>query len=303
MRWDEFTDEPLYRRNQLPQVNPEHLDRAGIGYERIRVPIGDLEPGQTDEDLKPRKIQKCIKNIQSGEIKPLVVDRDLRIVNGHHRYAAAQKLNMDTMQVFRAELPLEQIVKRTRDSAPIRESSPDTPQGSFTPDLVASKEWLCDELIKHLDDTNVGTVYALGSWYGNIGHFLQARGIQFDRLVLVEIDPEKLATSRELLRDLDRQGRLETRCQPAETVEFERPCIVINTSANEMSTEWLQNVPPSCLVAIQCRNGVNSDQPTPTDTLVDVDHHFPLRVTTFTGRQRLQDPTTQYTRFMKIGWA
>ena len=52
----------------------------------------------------------------------------------------------------------------------ITESSGYSLAGSFTRDLVASKVWLLDELARIAPQ--VGTIYVLGSWYGNLGVLL-----------------------------------------------------------------------------------------------------------------------------------
>jgi hypothetical protein len=79
------------------------------------------------------------------------------------------------------------------------EASPNTLEGSFTPDLVESKTWLAEMLAKGLKGKNAGTIYVLGSWYGNMGIFLQQAGVQFDKLVLIEPDEEALMRSKDLL--------------------------------------------------------------------------------------------------------
>ena len=79
------------------------------------------------------------------------------------------------------------------------EASPNTLAGSFTPDLVTSKTWLCNYLKKELGDRSAGDIYVLGSWYGNMGVFLQQANIDFDRLIMVETRQRLLATARRLL--------------------------------------------------------------------------------------------------------
>ena len=82
----------------------------------------------------------------------------------------------------------------------VKEASPDTLEGSFTDDLVASKKWLADKLKQGYKDRQIGTIYVLGSWYGNLALFLQKAGIVYDRIVLVDLDETVLKTSEKLLR-------------------------------------------------------------------------------------------------------
>lgn len=182
------------------------------------------------------------------------------------------------------------------------EASPDTLEGSFTPDLVESKTWLCKMLAKGLKGKNAGTIYALGSWYGNIGIFLQQAGVQFDKLVLVEPDEESLARSKELLDPLNDDGKLILLHQKAEDVVFKKPGIIINTSCNETGPVFLTKIPKGMLCAFQARNNVD-DVLISTDDLQEFDELFPLEKTYYTGEKELADPETDYTRFMKIGRA
>lgn len=182
------------------------------------------------------------------------------------------------------------------------EASPDTLSGSFTPDLVSSKTWLCNQLKKQLGDRSAGDIYILGSWYGNLGIFLQQANIDFDRLIMVETKPRLLATAQRLLEPLYRQGRLKLVLGHAEHIKYPRKdFIVVNTSSNDMSRAWLQRVPDGTLTVIQGRD--NLDNPRIETERASVFYlKFPLENTVYWGQRRLRDPETRYTRFMKIGY-
>ena len=182
------------------------------------------------------------------------------------------------------------------------EASPDTLSGSFTPDLVNSKTWLCRQLKKQLGDASAGDIYILGSWYGNLGVFLQQANIDFDRLIMVETRPRLLATARRLLEPLYQEGRLKLVLGRAEHIKYPNKNItVINTSVNDMSRTWLQRVPPGTLTVIQGRDNLDNPQ-IETDRAGVFYLKFPLENTVYWGQRRLRDPETRYTRFMKIGY-
>lgn len=184
----------------------------------------------------------------------------------------------------------------------IREGSPDTVAGSYTPDLVFSKQWLCAQLAQLAPAEGLGTVYALGSWYGNLGVYLQQSGVVFDHLVLVELDPHKLAQARQLLPQLIDQGAVTLcLCDAAELEYPESPITVINTSTNEMSAQWLDRVPGGTLVAMQGRSNTQSPVPVSTATLSEFDQTFPLSTTLCLAQCDLEDPEVAYQRFTKIG--
>jgi hypothetical protein len=183
------------------------------------------------------------------------------------------------------------------------EASPDTLSGSFTPDLVSSKTWLCRQLKKELGDASAGDIYILGSWYGNLGIFLQQANIDFDRLIMVETRPRLLATARRLLEPLYREGRLKLVLGRAEQIQYpaNKKITVINTSSNDMPRTWITRVPPGTLTVIQSRDNVK-DVKVITDTAAQFYAKFPLETTVYWGQRRLRDPETRYTRFMKIGY-
>ena len=182
------------------------------------------------------------------------------------------------------------------------EASPSTLAGSFTPDLVTSKTWLCSQLKKELGNRSAGDIYILGAWYGNLGIFLQQAMIDFDRLIMVEINSRRLATARQLLEPLYRAGRLKLVLGRAEQIEYPNKRItVINTSTNDMSRTWLQRVPKGTLTVMQGRD--NLDDPRIETERAGVFYlKFPLETTVYWGQRRLRDPETRYTRYMKIGY-
>jgi hypothetical protein len=182
------------------------------------------------------------------------------------------------------------------------EASPDTLGGSFTPDLVNSKTWLCNQLRKELGGRSAGDIYILGSWYGNMGVFLQQANIEFDQLIMVETRQRLLATARRLLEPLYQEGRLKLVLGHAENIQYPRKNItVINTSTNEMSRTWLQRVPAGTLTVMQGRDNLNNPR-IETERAGVFYTKFPLETTVYWGQRRLRDPETRYTRFMKIGY-
>ena len=182
------------------------------------------------------------------------------------------------------------------------EASPDTLGGSFTPDLVNSKTWLCNQLRKELGGRSAGDIYILGSWYGNLGIFLQEANIEFDRLIMVETRPRLLATARRLLEPLYQEGRLKLVLGPAEHIRYpNKPVTVINTSVNDMSRTWLLRVPDGTLTVIQGRDNLENPR-VATDGAAQFYMKFPLDRTTYWGERRLRDPETRYRRWMKIGY-
>jgi hypothetical protein len=182
----------------------------------------------------------------------------------------------------------------------VTEASPNTLEGSFTPDLVESKTWLAEMLAKGLKGKNAGTIYVLGSWYGNMGIFLQQAGVQFDKLVLIEPDEEALMRSKDLLQQIGDEGKLILIHQKAEDAVYEKPGVVINTSCNETGPVFLTKLPDNMLCLLQARNN-NENTLFPTEDEEDFIDYFPLEKVYYTGKKQLEDPEVNYVRYMKIG--
>ena len=179
------------------------------------------------------------------------------------------------------------------------EASPDTLEGSFTDDLVTSKQWLASKLKQGYGDKCARTIYILGSWYGNLALFLQKAGLVFDNIVLVDKDTNVLKTSEKLLRPLFDPGKLIFIDTDAKDVIYDKPGLVINTSINDMNTDWYDNIPDNMRVVIQGRDAV--DGPTRIADMKQFNDMFPMSKVNYLGKKELEDPETEYTRYMKIG--
>jgi len=86
-------------RSKMPQVSVDDLiDHYKI--EKIKMSLRDIIPVQ--QERVPGLTKKTIKKIKSGKFnKPILVDRDNRIVNGHHRYDAYKLLDYDSVEVVK----------------------------------------------------------------------------------------------------------------------------------------------------------------------------------------------------------
>ena len=183
---------------------------------------------------------------------------------------------------------------------PVNESSGYSLAGSFTHDLIKSKVWLLSELARIAPE--VGTVYVLGSWYGNLGVLLALDPmIQYNRLINVETDQKFLQVSK---RIHDRLGMSNTEymLKDANNLDYRqlgRDGVVINTSLTDMSGQaWFDNIPAGTLVVLQSRDNDPGNAAHSTQDIID---RFPLSEVIYDGKLELQDPETQYTRYMVIG--
>ena len=76
-------------------------------------------------------------------------------------------------------------------------------------------------------------------------------------------------------------------------------CAVVNTSLTDMDgTDWFRHIPDGTLVAMQARD---HDPGYQFHSTRDILKKFPLDQVLYQGSLKLQDPETNYTRFMVIG--
>ena len=180
------------------------------------------------------------------------------------------------------------------------ESSGSSLDGSFTRDLVFSKLWLMRELARI--QPQVSTMYVLGSWYGNLALFLNRYPrVRVDQIINVETNQERLDSGEHLLNQAG-AGNVEHMLKDANDLDYrqlDRDSVVVNTSLNDIKgQDWFENIPPGTLVVMQARDQVENEQ---FNSPNDIEQKFPLSQVLYSGSLALEDPETEYTRFMIIG--
>ena len=74
----------------------------------VRLPVKELVPVQTVRHT--HKTIKANKQVKQGDYKPLVVDVENRIVNGHHRYDALKRQGHHDAKVYKLEQSIEELL-------------------------------------------------------------------------------------------------------------------------------------------------------------------------------------------------
>ena len=81
----------------------------------IQSPIGDIKPYATNPRKNTKAIDTVAKSLeQFGFQQPIVVDKNNYIIVGHTRYAAAKKLNLQTVPVLVADKLTDAEAKQYR---------------------------------------------------------------------------------------------------------------------------------------------------------------------------------------------
>ena len=182
----------------------------------------------------------------------------------------------------------------------LAESSGYSLSGSFTHDLTTSKVWLLQQLAKIAPQ--VGTIYILGSWYGNISLYMALMPLlRHGPVINVERDPGMLRQSSRMLRHV---GDRSTQHMLADANDLDYrqlgdDGVIINTSLTDMpGRAWFDRIPAGTLVALQARDHDPGHRFESTQDILD---KFPLDRVLYKGSLDLEDPETEYTRFMVIG--
>ena len=179
------------------------------------------------------------------------------------------------------------------------ESSGYSLAGSFTPDLVFSKLWLIRELARI--QPRIGTMYILGSWYGNLSLLLDRYPrVQVDHVINVEPNDKFVTGSQRILHHagVDNVEHMQANANSIDYRQLGRHGAVVNTSLTDMKgQDWFTNIPTGTIVALQARD---HDPGRQFAGPKDIQRSFPVSQVLYSGALELKDPQTQYQRFMII---
>ena len=106
----ESEEDKLWKRDELPQLNLIDFEDSEYTLKELKVSIDKLKPVQNER--VPGLVKKTIKMLKSGKEKPIVVDKFGYIVNGHHRYDAYKKLNINTVPVIKVNATIEALIDK-----------------------------------------------------------------------------------------------------------------------------------------------------------------------------------------------
>ena len=145
-------------RNKMPQINKKHLE----AYPKTLqvVDIASVTPSQSDR--VPGMVDKTLAAFKAGEKelldKPMVVDRDLNIVNGHHRYDALKKMGMTKVPVLKVDATLPELIddfSHTASDRPVKEAF----NQPYPVKLNKSEDGDYDALVKLPDGTSMDILF------------------------------------------------------------------------------------------------------------------------------------------------
>lgn len=118
---------------------------------------------------------------------------------------------------------------------------------AFRSSQIKSKIWLLENLCPYLNHNH--KIAILGSWFGFIAACLSNLG--FNHITDIDIDSKVQRLSERLNSSNTYYKRINRDANEIDLTGYE---VVINTSAEHMSTKWLENVSNNTLIAIQSNN-------------------------------------------------
>ena len=119
MKLFELQDRPVldkvFPRNIMPQIRKNNLDDAGYEYEKKKIKLSKLKPVQ-DQRVQGMH-DRALRGFQDGSIRPIIIDKNNYIVNGHHRYDVARSLDMNKVKVIKVNATIEELIDRFSETA------------------------------------------------------------------------------------------------------------------------------------------------------------------------------------------
>ena len=96
-------------RSQMPQIHVEDI-KDDFDYRQGKLSLKKMKPVQTERVESEYK--KAVEKIKNKQARPILLDKNLRIVNGHHRYDAYRHLGFDSVPAVIVDASLEDLMSK-----------------------------------------------------------------------------------------------------------------------------------------------------------------------------------------------
>jgi len=98
-----------FDRNQLPQIRRKDIKKSDFDYKEGSISLDKLKPVQSQrvKGLSTKAQDVFLKNAD----RPFIIDRKGYIINGHHRYDAANMLGIDKVKAIMIDADIEDVMK------------------------------------------------------------------------------------------------------------------------------------------------------------------------------------------------
>ena len=109
----------MISRSDLPQLSEQLLRDSGINYEYLTVTISAIKPIQSDrlpfDDN--RYLERYVK-ITNDTYKPLIVDKDFNLIDGHHRYDIMRRMEFfEVARVLQLDISYQEVINLFKNNS------------------------------------------------------------------------------------------------------------------------------------------------------------------------------------------
>jgi len=103
-----------FSRNIMPQIRIEHLKDSPFTYSQGIELTANLKPVQ--HQRVAGMADRAKRGFEDGTIRPIIVDQNNYIVNGHHRYDVARGTELARVDIIRVNASIEELIKHFSDT-------------------------------------------------------------------------------------------------------------------------------------------------------------------------------------------
>jgi hypothetical protein len=112
---DRPEQEKNFDRNTMPQIRKGNLQNSPFKFRKGKISLNKLKPVQSQR-VKGYH-DKAKSGFADGSIRPIVIDKNNYIVNGHHRYDVACGLELKKVRVIKVDATIEELIEYFSETA------------------------------------------------------------------------------------------------------------------------------------------------------------------------------------------
>ena len=98
----------IYRRDELPQLTKQKLIDAKLPFTEMSIRTWKIRP--TQNELRPQTEERYLR-ILRNTYKPLIVDKDYVLIDGHHRLDLLLKMKIQKARVLVVGASFQEILQ------------------------------------------------------------------------------------------------------------------------------------------------------------------------------------------------
>ena len=107
-RYERKVSDKHFDRNQLPQIRKPDIEKSPFSFEEGKIFTGLIKPVQS------QRVEGLAESAENGffddDYRPLILDKNGYLVNGHHRLDAAHILGLHEVKALQVDASIEQLM-------------------------------------------------------------------------------------------------------------------------------------------------------------------------------------------------